>query len=335
LSGLDALVNQMESNMHLVESMAYVGATPWHGLGNQLAPNQPLEVWAKQAGMDWQIEEAEVRFIAGTGGLGSIHAFPAQKVLYRSDNKAPLSVVSRRYQVVQPREILEFYRDLTEVGGFELETAGVLKDGKKLWALARTGQSVLLKGRDEVSGYLLLATACDGSLSTTAAFVSIRVVCNNTLAIALGDSAGTVKVPHRSQFDAQAVKCQLGIAISSWDAFMGRMKALSECKVKPTSAEAYFKRVLTYPTSTAEGDPTTAINDRAIKTVHDLFAGRGKGADLASASGTAWGLVNAVTEFVDHERRARSEDHRRDAAWFGPGATLKQKAWDEALKLVA
>lgn len=321
--------------MHLVQTMAYVGATPWHGLGNQLAASQPLEVWAKQAGMAWQIEEAEVRFVAGSGGLGSVHAFPEQKVLYRSDTKAPLSVVSSRYRVVQPREILEFYRDLTEVGGFELETAGVLKDGKKLWALARTGQSVALKGRDEVKGYLLLATACDGTLATTAQFTSVRVVCNNTLAIAIGDSTGAVKVPHRSQFDADAVKRQLGIAISSWDAFMVRMKALSERKVKPETAEAYFRRVLTYPTTTASGGTSETTNDRAVKTVHDLFAGRGKGADLVSASGTAWGMLNAVTQFVDHERRARSEDHRRDAAWFGPGATLKQKAWDEAVRLVA
>ena len=120
--------------MHLVSSMAYVNETPWHGLGNHLAPKQPIEVWAKQAGMDWSIEEAEVRFVSGSAGstLGSIHAFPEQKVLYRSDTKAPLSVVSRRFNVVQPAEIIEFYRDLTEAGGYELETAGVLKDGKKL-----------------------------------------------------------------------------------------------------------------------------------------------------------------------------------------------------------
>jgi phage/plasmid-like protein (TIGR03299 family) len=321
--------------MHLVQSMAYVGETPWHGLGNNLDPKQPLEVWARQAGMDWQIEEAEVRFVAnGNGTLGSIHAFPEQKVLYRSDTKAPLSVVSSRYQVVQPAEILEFYRDLTEVGGFELETAGVLKDGKKLWALAKTGQSVTLKGRDRVNGYLLLATACDGTLATTAQFTSVRVVCNNTLAIALGDSTNAVKVPHRSQFDAQAVKRQLGIAIASWDAFMVRMKALSERKVTGDAAAAYFARVLTYPISSGIDRSTSATNDSAVKAVQELFQGRGKGADLASASGSAWGLLNSVTEFVDHQRRARSDDHRRDAAWFGAGATLKQKAWDEALRLV-
>lgn len=321
--------------MHLVNTMAYRGEIPWHGLGNPLAPNQPLEVWAQQAGLDFSIESAEVRYVSGaTAGLGAIHAFPEQKVLYRSDTKAPLSVVSSRYQVVQPAEILEFYRDLTEVGGFELETAGVLKEGKKIWALARTGQSVSLKGRDKVNGYLLLATACDGTLATTAQFTSVRVVCNNTLAIALGDSTGAVKVPHRSQFDASAVKRQLGIAISSWDGFMARMKALSERKVTPASAEGYFQRVLTYPVGGTSGSaPTT--NDSAIKTVMSLYTGHGKGALLPSASGTAWGLLNSVTEFVDHQRRARSDDHRRDAAWFGSGATLKQRAWDEAVKLIA
>lgn len=321
--------------MHLVKTMAYVGEQPWHGLGHQLSSRQPIEVWAREAGMNWTIESAEVRYVTGgSSNLGSIHAFPDQRVLYRSDTQEPLSVVSSRYQVVQPKDILEFYRDLTEVGGFELETAGVLKDGKKLWALARTGQSVALKGKDTVNGYLLLATACDGTLATTAQFTSVRVVCNNTLQIALGDSAGAVKVPHRSQFDAQAVKRQLGIAISSWDGFMVRMKALAERKVSDSAAEKFFQRVLTYPAG-GPNMPLPTTNDRAIKVVQSLYAGRGKGATLPSASGTTWGLVNSITEFVDHQRRARSEDHRRDAAWFGAGATLKQRAWEEAMKLIA
>ncbi|WP_186210082.1 DUF932 domain-containing protein [Burkholderia gladioli] len=321
--------------MHLVQTMAYVGQEPWHGLGNRLAPHQPIEVWADRAGMDWTIESSEVRFVAGANTIGTIHAFPDQKVLYRSDNKMPLSVVSARYQVVQPRQILEFYRDLTEVGGFELETAGVLKEGRKLWALAKTGQSGLLKGKDKVCGYLLLATACDGTLATTAQFTSVRVVCNNTLQIALGDSSGVVKVQHRSQFDAQAVKRQLGIAVSSWDAFMARAKALAERKITDATAEALLRRVLTYPTANVPDRETVSANERAIKAVGQLYAGRGKGADLPSASGTAWGLLNAITEYVDHHRRARTGDHRLDAAWFGAGATLKQRAWDEAMKLVA
>lgn len=91
---------------------------------------------------------------------------------------------------------------------------------------------------------------------------------------------------------------------------------------------------LTYPTTSASS-PVAATNDSAIKAVQELFAGRGKGADMASAAGTAWGLLNSVTEYVDHARRARSDDHRRDAAWFGTGAALKQKAWDEAVRMIA
>lgn len=320
--------------MHLVENMAYVGTKPWHGLGNRLEPDQPIEVWKRNAGMDWTIEESEVRFITGgnSNGIGTISAFPEQKVLYRSDTKVPLSVVSKRFQVVQPSAILEFYRDLTAVGGFELETAGVLREGRKFWALAKTGQSTLLKGRDRVDGYLLLATACDGTLATTAQFTSVRVVCNNTLAIALGNSHGAIKVPHRSQFDAESVKRQLGISVSSWDGFVARMKALVECPVDPNSVEGLLRRIVTYP---VQDRKIEVVNEQAVKAVRALYEGGGKGAQMASSRGTAWGLLNSVTEFVDHYRRARSEDHRRDAAWFGQGAQIKQKAWDEVMRLVA
>jgi len=318
--------------MHLVESMAYVNEKPWHGLGERLAPDQSIEVWKQSAGMNWAIEESDVRYIIGQNGVGTIQAFPEQKVLFRSDSKAPLAVVSKRFQVVQPGEILEFYRDLTEVGGFQLETGGVLRNGRKFWALAKTGQSTTLKGRDRVDAYLLLATACDGSLATTAQFTSVRVVCNNTLRIALGNTSGAVKVPHRSQFDPVAVKRQLGVTVSSWDGFVARMKALVECPVDPDSVEGLLRRVLTYPTQ--QGN-TTTVNEQAIKSVRMLYDGGGRGASLASSRGTAWGLLNSVTEYVDFHRRARSDDHRRDAAWFGQGAALKQKALEETLRLIA
>lgn len=317
---------------HLIESMAYANATPWHGLGNYLTENQPIEVWAQQAGMDWNIREASVRFVAEHDEkISSIHTFPENKVLFRSDTNAPLSVVSQRYQVVQPREILEFYRDLTEISGFELETAGVLKGGRKIWALAKTGQSTALRGNDVTNGYVLLATACDGTLATTAQFTSIRVVCNNTLAVALAGGTGAVKVPHSTNFDPEAVKKQLGISVSSWDEFMYRMKQLSERKVKSVEAERYFLRVFTDHSTKAVGQ----TNERAMAKALKLFDGQGKGSDLDSAKGTAFGLLNAVTEFVDHERRARSTDHRLESAWFGQGAAIKQKALEQALLMAA
>lgn len=321
---------------HAVQTMAYVGQqTPWHQLGNQLPAKQSIEVWAQKAGMDWEIRDTPVRYMTEqAGALGSIMSFDDQKVLYRSDTKAPLSVVSGRYQIVQPKAVLEFYRDLTEISGFELETAGVLKEGKKFWALAKTGKETVLKGNDVVKGYLLLATSCDGTLATTATPTTIRVVCNNTLTIALNGASSAIKVPHSTSFDPQAVKKQLGIAVSSYESFMYRMKTLSERKVKSHESMNYFLKVMC--NTDTHVDPAQGLmNERALKKVQAMFDGLGHGSELASASGTAWGLLNAVTEFCDHERRARSQEYRLDSAWFGQGAALKQRALDHALQLVS
>ncbi len=341
---------------HQIEQIAYVGETPWHGLGNQLSPNQPLEVWAQQAGMDWRIESSNVSYMAqNERGQSIIMPFEEQRVLYRSDTHAPLSVVSQRYQEVQPKEILEFYRDLTEQSGFELETAGVLKGGKKFWALARTGQSTALKSKDVSNGYILLATACDGTLATTAQFTSIRVVCNNTLAIALrgqSSSAGVVKVPHSTKFDAEKVKQQLGISVRAWDEHMYEMKQLTQRKVSQQEAKAYFDAVFNNSTMSIS-DPEENIiqfyrnvaqqvqekkpepNGRAMNKALDMFNGQGRGAELSSAKDTAYGLLCSITEFVDHERRAMSTDHRLDSAWFGAGAGVKQRGLEQALALIA
>ena len=349
---------------HQIEQIAYVGETPWHGLGNQLIPHQPIEVWAEQAGMDWRIESSDVSYMAqNERGQSIIMPYEEQRVLYRSDTYAPLSVVSQRYQEVQPKQILEFYRDLTEQSGFELETAGVLKGGKKFWALAKTGQTSALKGKDVSNGYILLATACDGTLATTAQFTSIRVVCNNTLAIALkgqNSSAGVVKVPHSTKFDAEKIKQQLGISVRAWEDHMYEMKQLSQRKVTQTEAAAYFDAVfnntsLSVPEQedgiiqfyrnvamqaqsnnpATKADNKTEPNGRAMSKVMTMFNGQGRGAELSSAKDTAYGLLCSITEFADHERRAMSQDHRLDSAWFGAGAGLKQRGLEQALAMIA
>jgi hypothetical protein len=252
---------------HLIEQVAYVGQTPWNGLGNQLTTNQPLEVWTKQAGLDWQLEESPVRHVTNAGGtLGEILSYPDSKVLYRLDAKAPLSVVGNPFKVVQPEEILEFYRDLTEVSGFELETASVLQ------------------GNDQTNAYVLLAAACDGTMATTAQFTSIRVVCNNTLAVALRDATATaVKVKHNTAFDADLVKKQLGISVSAWDDFMYRLKTLGERKVNTTEARNYFLKVFTDDSGNGVGK----TNERSMAKALGLYEGDGMGFTLASSKGTA------------------------------------------------
>jgi phage/plasmid-like protein (TIGR03299 family) len=188
------------------------------------------------------------------------------------------------------------------------------------------------------------------------------VVCNNTLAIALkgqNSSAGVVKVPHSTKFDAEKVKQQLGVSVRAWDEHMYEMKQLSQRKVTQTEAAAYFDAVFnnTSLSSTeqddgiiqfyrnvatqAQSNPITKAenktepNGRAMSKVMTMFNGHGRGAELSSVKDTAYGLLCSITEFADHERRAMSQDHRLDSAWFGAGAGLKQRGLEQALRMMA
>ena len=215
----------------------------------------------------------------------------------------------------------------------------------------------MLKGKDVSNGYMLLATACDGTLATTAQFTSIRVVCNNTLAIALkgqNSRAGVVKVPHSTKFDADKVKQQLGISVRAWDEHMYEMKQLTHCKVSQMEASAYFDAVFNNTSMSMVDQEDNIIqfyrdvatqaqanakdkaepNAKSMSRVMEMFNGQGRGAELSSAKGTAYGLLCSITEFIDHERRAMSTDHRLDSAWFGAGANLKQRGLEQALTML-
>jgi len=311
-------------------AMAYVGETPWHGLGQQLQADATIEQWQVSAGMDFGIEETPVQFLVGN----ELIEVGDRKVLYRSDNQASLAVVSNAYQVVQPKEVLEFYRDLTEKAGFTLETAGVLRQGRKYWALASMGQHATVMD-DELKGYLLLGTACDGSMATTAMFTSVRVVCNNTLGFAMqeaasGQSKKVIRVNHRSSFDENKVKSQLGIATASWNSFLGLVSGWSQTLVTLDQADEYFSKIATY-----QGNEGKAVvSERTHNTLMYLFEGDGIGMDMEATKGTAWGLINAVTEYVDHHR-GRSKDTRMERAWFGDGVYTKDLAVTLANELVA
>lgn len=305
-------------------SMAYVGQTPWHGLGSQLSPNSPLDVWLKEAGLNYEIHGGEVMAAMPDGQNITM---PSRKLLYRSDTREPLSIVSDKYRVVQPAEVMEFFRDLTEEHGWQMETAGVLFNGAKYWALARTGQELRVMGQDQVDDYMLLATSCDGTMRTLAKRTSVRVVCNNTLSIAQGGEG--IRVSHSSVFQPEKIKQELEL-VTGWKVFEDQVQQLAERKVTNMEAINYIVSLL--------GDPAKPIEEqKSVQTmaqVLQLFDGRGKGAELRSAKGTAWGLVNAVTEYVDWHK-GNDLSRRLDSAWFGKAGELKEKAFDLALKLAA
>lgn len=307
-------------------SIAYKGDTPWHGYGQRINENLPLEEWQRQAQLDWEVERKQVFFQHGI----TVKQIPKKVALVRSDTKQPLSVVSDRYKVVQPKEVLQFFKDLIEEQGFEMNTAGCLKDGKRVWALADVGKSFRAKGVDPVGGYLLLATAYDGTFATTAQFTSIRVVCNNTLGFSLnrGGEGGIVRIPHTQDFKDYDVKAQLGLD-TSWVRFMNNVTQLTEHKVTREQVIDYFLRVLDVTQDEVN------LDGKQVHTMKKLMAAytSGPGAQLPSAKDTLWGAVNAVTYITDHESRAANSGNRFDSASFGGGAKRKSKAFDIALSM--
>ncbi len=317
---------------HEVEQMAYAGAVPWHGLGNRINGDASIEEWQQQAGLNWSVSMRPVQYNTedGLGGM-SMKTFKDRFVLARDTDNKPYTVVSNRYKPVQPKQVLEFFRDLVRDFDMTIHTAGSLRDGQRIWALAKTGQAYKVMGVDAIDSYLMLATSYDLSFSTVAQFTSVCVVCNNTLQQSFKNHSGRVKIPHLRSFDEAAVKAELGVGRAQWESFTTMCEALAQVKLDIVKATEVLDKVwkIEREKLLLQPDPDTVH----VSNVIDLFSGRGIGADVRGATG--WGLVNAMTQYIDQNKRARNQSNRLDSAWFGEGFNLKQRAVDETLLLAA
>lgn len=255
-------------------------------------------------------------------------------MLHRSDTGRPLSVVSADYKIVQPLEIIDFFKDLTTSSGFQIETMGALKEGRRIWALARVGENAKIMD-DEVAPYLMLATSYDGSMATIAKFTSVRIVCNNTLQASLRSSAGKryVTVPHSAIFNAESVRAELGIALNSWELFKFQANRMAKRTLLPAGADEFLIELFQSVTPMKAIDPETVRKSKGYNRIMQLFNGDQRGSCMDAMNFTLWGMVNAVTEYVDHEQ-GRSQDNRLEQAWFGTGAKLKELAFEVAEEML-
>jgi phage/plasmid-like protein (TIGR03299 family) len=292
--------------------------TPWHGLGQALEDGTSLDAWREAAGMNWKIKRGIVRYNTEFNG-GQVE-LPDQHVLFRSDNKAPLGVVSKRYQVVQPGDVVEFFRDIAKAGGLELSAAGTIYGGKRFWATAKIGEASPASLADKIGGYILISTSADGSLSTEVRRTTVRTVCKNTLQMAMADAKASIKVSHRSVFDPDSIKEFMGLNTAAWDAFRHTVTKLANVDMVEEEAADMAAAIF--------GNTDKVRETAGFKKVLSLFNGEGMGATMDGVLGTRWGLLNAVTEYADHHVRARSDENRFVASQWGAGADLKSRALD-------
>lgn len=313
---------------HLIETnaitgkaeIAYANATPWHGLGQQLTQDAPIDVWRKEAGLDWEAKLSPIMF---TWDGQNYDQMPNQNVIYRNDTNAPLGVVTDRYKVHQPAEVLEFFNTLVQSAGFTLEVAGAIKGGKRIWALANVNREAVVLQDDAVRGYLLLSTSFDGTAATIGQFTSIRVVCNNTLSAADQEHAPSrVVLTHGAEFDQSLMRDRLGLVVSGFDGMMDKYRKLARQGVSSEYARNFANEL--FPAAYNQ-QTNTFKESRGFKRVLELFDGAGMGANNFGVYGTKWGLLNAVTQYVDHER-GHNVDTRMNNAWFGNGNRMKSQA---------
>lgn len=310
------------ANVNGKDSMAFVGEKPWHLKGQELTKDASIETWIEEAGMDFEIKSTDVQY-----QLNGTQTYTGKKVLYRDDIGTPLAVLSDKYRIVQPKEIMEFFRDLTESAGMYLETAGVLFDGRRYWAMANTGRAGEVLGNDKVKGNLLLSTACDGSLATTAMFTAVRVVCNNTLRLSLDSAKNAIKVNHGRTFDAADVKLQMGLIDVAWDNFMTNINVLSTKAVDDAAARKFFFNLTKNP-ERLDSEQSFAV-DRAVNDLMNRFK---NGIGHEFHANNAWGLVNAVTEQVGYAGKG-SLDAKFTENFYGNKAKRADTAYAAAVEM--
>jgi phage/plasmid-like protein (TIGR03299 family) len=300
----------------------------WHGLGQELTPDASINEWKKQAGMDWEIFQSAVTYQSIEGD----HTFSDKQVLFRSDSKAPLAVVSDSYQIVQPGQVLEFFSDLVALNGFKLNAAGTLFGGRKFWATADVGKVTNPRAGDDIHGQLLLVSSADGTSKTVAKFASTRTVCNNTLTVALGEQGKrSVSKSHRSVWNPEDVKLDLGLIDEGWEKFSTNLKKLSEIELTDNYVMNYFQNKFFDPKVDIEKQ--TWGNVKKVNTLMGLYK---NGAGSEFSKGTAYGVLNAATELFTHGTREKQDASRRfwESA-FGGNDTIKSEVYSDMLGLMA
>jgi phage/plasmid-like protein (TIGR03299 family) len=307
---------------HLVETMAYAGEVPWHGLGNSvpsdLSPKQMLEA----AEIDWTVEKIPA-FIEIDGVRKSV----GHSALVRSTDNSILDIVTNDWHPMQNADAFEFFHEYCAVGDMQMHTAGSLRGGQIVWCLAKVNESFDLFGGDQVDSFLLFTNPHRFGQSIDVRFTPIRVVCNNTLTLSLSMSSDRViKANHRSEFDAKHVKEQLGIATDKLQRYKEMAQFLGSKRYNDSTLKEYFTRIFpSLSTKEEQEESTMSRNARLAMGVVESQPG------AKFAEGSWWQAFNAVTYLTDH-KIGRTVDSRLASAWYGPNKNLKVKALETAVE---
>jgi phage/plasmid-like protein (TIGR03299 family) len=308
---------------HEVETMAYAGELPWHGLGTEVSNElTPLQMMQK-AGVDWEVEQQKIVTESGLEINDKV-------ALVRTSDNTLLDVTGKDWKPVQNQEAFTFFSEFVAAGDMEMHTAGSLKEGRNVWALAKVKESFDVFGEDRVDSYLLFSNPHQYGKAVDVRFTPIRVVCNNTLTFSLQSaSKNSVKVGHRTAFDADTVKETLGLASEKFAKYKEMAQFLGSRKISAESLIQYYNDVFPTTSRKEEKTPVVVYDDmsKAAKMCYDALEVQ-PGAQFAA--GTWWQAFNSVTYYTDH-LQGRNSENRLHNQWFGYNQAKKVTAAEKAV----
>tara|TARA_R110000787_G_scaffold65256_3_gene146883 strand:- start:3727 stop:4671 length:945 start_codon:yes stop_codon:yes gene_type:complete len=305
---------------HNVETMAYAGEVPWHGLGTKVIDDLTPDQMLTKAGLDWTVSSQPMYYRDAENNEIEI---PKRKVLVRDSDQTILSTIGDGWKPLQNSEAFEFFNEFVMAGDMKMHTAGSLSNGRMVWGLAKLKDGFTVTNGDDVEGYLLFSNPHKYATSIEVRFTPIRVVCNNTLTYALSSNIDTAaRMNHRQVFDADSVKETLGLATDFMQDYADVSRFLSSKNYTKDSIVDYYNQVFPIAGANKRSKDMSRNAEAALETVNTQ-----PGAKLSE--GSWWSAFNSVTYLIDHELGV-SQDTRLQSAWFGKGRQKKVSALEKA-----
>ncbi len=306
--------------------MMYYGEIPWHGLGTRLQKPATSEEAIVAAGLDWEVVKKPVYVKLDKRFQVKDTFAMVRKDKWQKNECDILGVVGKNYTPVQNKDAFNFFDSIVGDKKAIYHTAGSLSCGKIIWILAKLPGYIRVVGNDISEKYLLLSNSHDGTSMVQIKFTPIRVVCQNTLTIAM-NKGETLKVKHSRDVKDRLKQASelLGIVNDKYDMIERSFKNMARVQLNEKRLNEYVKTI--FPDPIDELQYATVDNNREM--VRELFE-QGLGNNLPGVAGTLWAGYNAVTELIDHKITKQNKDMRTKSIWFGNGYNVKQKAFDVA-----
>lgn len=300
----------------------------WHQSGTILNDAFTSKEALEQGGLDFEVMKIANQLETGIKIPDSFSLVRIDRA-NNEDGSGILGMCAKNYHIVQNEDLFSFFDFLVNEKQAIYETAGALGNGEKVWILARLPQDIVVGKYDAIKQYILITNAHTGKHSAVAMLTPVRVVCNNTLNMALRGKSNMVKIRHfrNATQKLQEAHKILGFSTKYYSELSATYNKMHQRKITDSEVTRWVNKIL-------DVKKDEEISTKKQNQLNDILMhyNTGEGSDISK--GTLWGLVNAFTEYADHSKVVRGDadkSKRLNSIWFGTGASLKQKVFDFAL----